>query len=45
LVDLVGEPELLGLERSVRGVIAACVTAMPTHEQFIERCCKAPAAA
>jgi tryptophan halogenase len=45
LVDLVAEPELLGLEASVRGVIASCVAAMPGHEQFIERCCKAPAAA
>ena len=30
---------------SVRGVIASCVAAMPEHEAFIERCCKAPAAA
>jgi hypothetical protein len=45
LVDLVAEPELLRLEESVRGVIAACVAAMPAHEQFIERCCKAPVAA
>ena len=45
LVDLVAEPELLRLDESVRGVIASCVAAMPAHEQFIERCCKAPAAA
>jgi tryptophan halogenase len=45
LVDLVAEPELLRFEQSVRGVIASCVAAMPAHEQFIERCCKAPAAA
>ncbi len=34
-----------GSTESVRGVIASCVAAMPEHEQFIERCCKAPAAA
>ena len=45
LVDLVAEPELLRLAESVRGVIASCVAAMPAHEQFIERCCKAPVAA
>jgi tryptophan halogenase len=45
LVDLVAESELSGLDASVRGVIASCVAAMPGHEQFIERCCKAPAAA
>ena len=37
--------ELAQLGESVRGVIASCVAAMPAHEQFIERCCKAPAAA
>jgi len=45
LVDLVAEPELARLMEGVRGVIASCVEAMPAHEQFIERCCKAPAAA
>jgi tryptophan halogenase len=45
LVDLIDEPELTRLAESVRGVIASCVAAMPEHEQFIERCCKAPAAA
>jgi len=45
LVDLVAEADLLRLEESVRGVIASCVAAMPAHEQFIERCCKSPAAA
>ena len=45
LVDLVPEPELIRLEESVRGVIASCVAVMPAHEQFIERCCRAPAAA
>jgi tryptophan halogenase len=45
LVDLVAPDELERLAESVRGVIASCVSAMPAHEQFIERCCKAPAAA
>jgi tryptophan halogenase len=45
MVDLVPDADLAGLADSVRGVIASCVAAMPTHEQFIERCCKAPAAA
>jgi len=45
LVDLVAETDLVKLEESVRGVIASCVAAMPAHEQFIDRCCKAPAAA
>jgi tryptophan 7-halogenase len=45
LVDAVPEHELTQLGESVRGVIAACVAAMPPHEQFIERCCQAPEAA
>jgi tryptophan halogenase len=45
LVDLVPDAELEGLADSVRGVIASCVAAMPAHEQFIDRCCKAPVAA
>ena len=45
LVDAASDAELAELERSVRGVVANCVTAMPAHEQFIERCCQAPAAA
>jgi tryptophan 7-halogenase len=45
MVDLVADEELMRLAMSVRGVIASCVAAMPEHEQFIERCCKAPAAA
>ncbi len=45
MVDLVATPDLRGLDASVRGVIASCVAAMPEHEAFIERCCKAPAAA
>ena len=45
MVDLVAERDLAGLDTSIRGVIASCVAAMPEHEAFIERCCKAPAAA
>jgi tryptophan 7-halogenase len=45
LVDLVPDAELERLADSVRGVIASCVAAMPAHEQFIDRCCKAPVAA
>ena len=45
LVDAAGDHELAGLADSVRNVIAACVAAMPAHEQFIERCCKSPVAA
>jgi tryptophan halogenase len=45
LVDAVPDQELVQLGESVRGVIAACVAAMPDHEQFIARCCQAPEAA
>jgi tryptophan halogenase len=45
LVDAVPDTELDKLGESVRAVIASCVAAMPTHEQFIDRYCKAPAAA
>ena len=45
LVDAVPDSELAKLGESVRGVIASCVAAMPMHEQFIERHCKAPVAA
>jgi tryptophan halogenase len=45
LVDAVSDTELVKLAESVRGVIASCVAAMPMHEQFIDRYCKAPAAA
>ena len=44
LVDAVPDHELAQLGESVRGVIATCVAAMPTHEQFIARCCQAEAA-
>jgi tryptophan 7-halogenase len=45
LVDTIGDGELVKLAESVRNVIASCVSAMPTHEQFIDRYCKAPVAA
>jgi tryptophan halogenase len=45
LVDAVPDDELARFGESVRGVIASCVAAMPEHEQFIARCCQAPAAA
>jgi tryptophan halogenase len=45
LVDAVNDGELVRLAESVRGVIASCVAAMPAHEAFIERYCKAPVAA
>ncbi len=45
LVDAVPDGDLVELGESVRGVIASCVAAMPAHEQFIDRYCRAPAAA
>ena len=45
LVDGVTDAELAKLGESVRGVVASCVAVMPPHEQFIARCCQAPAAA
>jgi tryptophan halogenase len=45
VVDRTSEKDLLGLDANVRAVISSCVSAMPTHEQFIERYCKAPVAA
>jgi tryptophan halogenase len=45
LVDAVSEADLDKLGESVRQVIATCVAAMPTHEQFIDRYCRAPVAA
>ena len=45
LVDAISDPELVQFGESVRQVIATCVAAMPLHEQFIDRHCKAPVAA
>jgi tryptophan halogenase len=45
LVDAVTDSDLDQLAESVRGVIASCVAAMPSHEQFIDRYCKAAVAA
>jgi len=43
LADLIPESEIADYLESIRGVIAKCVDLMPTHEQYIERHCKAPA--
>src|SRR5690348_8128059 len=40
-VDQIGDAELKQLMDDVQRVIAACVDAMPTHQQFIARCCAA----
>jgi tryptophan halogenase len=45
LVDAIGIEDLRRFTDGVRQVIAGCVAAMPTHEQFIDRYCKAPVAA
>jgi tryptophan 7-halogenase len=45
MVDAVADTDLHQFGESVRNVIASCVAAMPTHEQFIDRHCKAPVAA
>jgi tryptophan halogenase len=45
LVDAVADGDLAQYGESVRQVIASCVAAMPTHEQFIDRYCRAPVAA
>jgi tryptophan halogenase len=45
LVDAVADADLVKLGESVRGVVASCVAAMPMHEQFIDRYCRAPVAA
>jgi tryptophan halogenase len=45
LVDAITDAELVKLAESVRNVVASCVAAMPSHEQFIERYCKSPVAA
>lgn len=43
-VDLVPEKDLLGLVGGIGKVIANCVEAMPPHQAFIDRYCKASAA-
>ena len=45
LVDATTDEELAKFGESVREVITRCVAAMPTHEQFIDRYCRAPVAA
>jgi tryptophan 7-halogenase len=45
LVDRLPDAELAKLDAGVRGVIASCVAAMPLHEQFIDRYCRAEVAA
>jgi tryptophan halogenase len=45
LVDAISDHDLAQFAESVRGVIATCVAAMPAHEQFIDRYCRAPVAA
>jgi tryptophan halogenase len=45
LVDATTDEELARFGESVREVITRCVAAMPTHEQFIDRYCRAPVAA
>jgi tryptophan halogenase len=45
LVDAVADEDLVKLAEGVRRVVASCVAAMPTHEQFIDRYCRAPVAA
>jgi tryptophan halogenase len=42
LVDQLSSDKLREFMLSVKNVIANCVEAMPTHEAFIERYCKAP---
>ena len=41
VVDQLAESELDGLISGVKNVVAACVQAMPAHEQFIAKYCKA----
>jgi hypothetical protein len=39
------DAELAALGECGRTVVARCAAAMPTHERFIDRYCRAPAAA
>ena len=43
-VDWIAEPDLHALVDHVEKVVASNVSLMPAHEQFIARCCAAPAA-
>ncbi|MFT3896327.1 MAG: tryptophan 7-halogenase [Thermomonas sp.] len=43
-VDQMPEKELFEFVEHVRKVVASCVQAMPLHQAFIDRHCKAPAA-
>jgi tryptophan halogenase len=45
LVDAIADEELENFCESVRQVVASCVAAMPMHEQFIDRHCRAAVAA
>ena len=42
LVDVQSEADIADYLDSVRGVIAKCVSVMPTHEEYIARHCAAP---
>jgi len=42
LVDVQSEAEIADYLDSVRGVIAKCVSVMPSHEEYIARHCAAP---
>ncbi len=41
LVDVYSEEKIADYMQNIRGVIANCMRVMPTHEEFIERQCKA----
>jgi tryptophan 7-halogenase len=43
LVDQMPNAELAEFMASVGHVVTSCVDAMPPHQAFIDRCCKAPA--
>ena len=43
MVDMVPDDEALGYLRDIEEVIADCSESMPTHAEFIERFCRAPA--
>jgi tryptophan halogenase len=44
LVDRLSDEDLMKYDANVREVITSCVAAMPLHEQFIDRYCRAPVA-